>query len=74
MQDVEIRSAVFEDSALHFGICSISDLAAERFALALKLECGITRRAEIIDCGGSVRKRSKRWRFAGRTEEICCTP
>lgn len=74
MQDVEIRSAVFEDSALHFGICSISDLAAERFALALKLESRIARRTDIIDCGGAVRKGSKPWGIAGWTEEICCAP
>jgi hypothetical protein len=31
LQDEEIRSSVFEDSALHFGIGGVDDSAAQRF-------------------------------------------
>jgi len=74
VQDVEVRRAVFEDGALHLGVCGVDDFAAERFGLALQLEGGFTSRTDIVDCGGAVSELSEARRFASRAEEICCAP
>lgn len=59
MKDVEVRSTVFEDGALHLGVCGVDNFAAQRFGLAFKLERGVARGTAIVDCGGAVRKPSK---------------
>lgn len=74
MEDIQIRRAVREDGALHFGIGGVEDFGAEGFGLALQLKWRITCWAKIIDCTGVPRCDIKAWGFANWAEEIESAP
>jgi len=52
VEDVELRSAVREDGARHFGASRVDDPVAERFGLALQLEWRSAFWANIVNSGG----------------------
>ena len=74
VEDVEIGSAVFDDSAFHFGVGGVDDFRADRSGLAFQLEGRITGRAEVVDCGEALWRGAKAWRLAGGAEEIRSAP
>jgi hypothetical protein len=70
VEDIQIRSTVGEDGALHFGVRGVDDSITEGFGLALQLKRRLAFGTEIIH-GGSVSRSDIETRgFADWAEEV----
>ena len=74
VQDKEVGSSVFENSAFHFGVSGVDDSDTQRLRLALQLKRRFARGAEVVYGDGVARSDVKPWRFAGGAEEVGCAP
>src|ERR1700730_5262797 len=70
VEDIQIRSAVREYGAFHFGVRRIDDSVAERFGLALQLKRRSTSWAKIVDGDRISRSDVQARGFADRAEKI----
>jgi hypothetical protein len=74
MKNEKIRRPITEDRSLHFGVCGVKNLAAERFGLAFQLKGRLARRTTIVDGGIVLWSRLQSRGIAGRAEEMDCAP